>query len=282
MTGARDAAANAQAALLLEVAGTPKPGNVDRERDLSDLHFEEFLLGTVGAGPGLRAARDGDSVGEAFELAVGGMADRAGTNTQFGALLLLVPLVRAAVAGEEDPLDAVDDVVAGTTVEDAAAFYRAADQIDVFVRDPPAGAGPLDLRRGADAVPAVRQRGLTLREVLSLGDDADDVAAEWTGGFRRTAAAAAAVADADGPLVDRAADTFLRLLAAEPDSLVAGQHGDDVAREVTDRAADLLDADRAAVAGFADDLVERDVNPGTTADLTAAGLFVALERGVEP
>ena len=38
----RDPAENAQLALLLEVTGTPKPGNVDRHRDYPGLRFEHF------------------------------------------------------------------------------------------------------------------------------------------------------------------------------------------------------------------------------------------------
>src|SRR6056297_515536 len=185
MTPAEDA----QLALLLEVAGTPKPGNVDRAHDFPDLRFEHFLAGAVGAGPGLRAAQKGTPVGEAFEEAVAGMSQQEGGNTQFGALLLLVPLVRAAADGNITPEGAAR-VVEDTTVEDAANFYRAFDHADVFVDDPPEEAEALDVRRGSDAVPAVEERGVTLYEVLALGDDSDDVAAEWTGGFERTFRAA--------------------------------------------------------------------------------------------
>jgi len=73
----RPVAADAELALLLEVSTTPTPGNVDRERDLPNLRFEQFLAGAVGARPGLAAAADGAPVGEAFERAVTGMADRA-------------------------------------------------------------------------------------------------------------------------------------------------------------------------------------------------------------
>ena len=61
---------NAQLALLLEVAGTPKPGNVDRHRDLEELRFEHFLAGAVGARDGLEMAASGASVGRAFERSV--------------------------------------------------------------------------------------------------------------------------------------------------------------------------------------------------------------------
>src|SRR6056297_1427428 len=200
-------AGRAQLALLLEVAGTPKPGNVDRERDLPDLRFEHFLAGAVGAGDGLRAAESGAPVGEAFERAVAGMSQQEGDNTQFGTLLLVVPLVRATSEGEVTPEDA-SAVVEATTVADAADFYRAFEHVDVLVDDPPEDGPDLDVRRGADAVPAVEERGLTLSDVMELSADRDGVAREWTGGFARTFDAAGRLAELEGPLSDRAARVF--------------------------------------------------------------------------
>ncbi len=273
-------AENAQLALLLEVAGTPKPGNVDRQRDFSDLRFEHFLAGTVGAGPGLRAAQEGVPVGEAFEQAVSGMSQQAGGNTQFGALLLIVPLVRAAADGDLTP-EGATRVVEATTVEDAANFFRAFDHADVFVDDPPEDAEELDVRRGSDAVPAVEERGVTLYDVLELGDQSDDVAAEWTGGFERTFWAADRLAELAGsaPASAIGARVYLELLGREPDTLVAKQHGAKTAESVRVRAQEALEGGPEVVEAFADSLVEDGVNPGTTADLTAAGLFVALARG---
>ncbi|WP_232702450.1 triphosphoribosyl-dephospho-CoA synthase [Halobacterium wangiae] len=271
-------AERAELALLLEVTGAPKPGNVDRERDLPDLRFEQFLAGAVGARAGLETAEDGP-VGEAFETAVAGMADAAGTNTQFGCLLLLVPLVRTASTGELTR-ERASEVVDATTVDDAAAFYRAFEQTDVAVQDPPEGADALDVRRGADAIPDLRERGLTLLDVLGLGADHDANAREWVEGFPRVFRAAARVEADDGPLADRGARAFLQLLAEAPDTLVVTEHGESVADELQERALELQGGDPEAVREFADELVERGVNPGTTADLTAAALFVALERGV--
>ncbi|TKX42986.1 MULTISPECIES: triphosphoribosyl-dephospho-CoA synthase [unclassified Halorubrum] len=316
---------DATLALLVEVAGTPKPGNVDRRRDLDDLRFEAFLGGAVGARPGLeRAARGtaggaGPAVGDAFERAVRGMADRAGTNTQFGCLLLLVPLVRAAADPDRDLSPAgLDALCRATTVEDAVAFYRAFEVVDVAVDDPPPGADDLDVRRGSDAEPAIRDRGATLRDVLALSADptggagdgdgaADRVpdrnAAEWAEGFPRTFRAAEWILSDEGPLADRAARAFLGLLAAEPDTLVASTQGAATAREASGRAAALLGVDSAGPGGvggvdavptdavhgadldaaesLADEFVAAGINPGTTADLTCAALFVALRRGAE-
>ncbi len=271
-------AENAQLALLLEVSGTPKPGNVDRERDLDELRFEEFLAGAVGAGTGLRAA-ESDSIGTAFERAVAGMAAGHGENTQFGALLLLTPLVRAASEGDLSPAG-VDRVVGETTVADAANFYRAFEHCAVFVSEPPAEIEALDVRRGAAAVPAVEERGLTLYDIMALGDDADDVAREWTGGFERTFEVAKRIAELSGPLSERTSVAFCETLAERPDTLVAKKHGKAAARRASERVAEAL-GDDGALSALATEFVEQGINPGTTADIVAAGLFVALERGVE-
>jgi triphosphoribosyl-dephospho-CoA synthase len=272
------AAANAQLALLLEVAGTPKPGNVDRDRNLPGLRFEHFLAGAVGAGDGLRAAAAGDRVGDAFETAVAGMAQQDGGNTQFGALLLLVPLV---VAASEDRLtpDGVDEVVRETSVADAAGFYRAFDHVDVAVDEPPESDGAPGVGLGSDAVPEVREGGLTLYDVMAESAPRDGVAREWTGGFERTFAAAEYLAANRGPASDRAARTFLWLLSREPDTLVETKHGERTARRVMVRAQEARADTMNHVEAFADALLREGVNPGTTADLTAAGLFVALQRG---
>ncbi|MFU8869575.1 triphosphoribosyl-dephospho-CoA synthase [Natronococcus sp.] len=275
----------AELALLLEVAGTPKPGNVDRHRDLEDLRFEHFLAGAVGARDGLELAANGAAVGPAFERAVEGMAAQEGGNTQFGALLLLVPLVRAA--GDDLSQPVVEGVLEGTTVTDAAAFYRSFEHVDVFVADPPEGMAPLDVRRGAAAVPTLEERGLTLLDVMDRSVPGDDVAREWVTGFERSFAAAERLADAEGPILERTAAVFLSLLAERPDTLVADRSGEAVAAEVTERAAalverDALETDRDALEAFADELVDRGINPGTTADLTAAGLFIALEHETVP
>ena len=316
MTAARDPVDDATLALLLEVAGTPKPGNVDRHRDLDDLRFDAFLGGAVGAREGLELAATGDaSVGEAFERGVAGMAGRAGTNTQFGCLLLLVPLLRATVSGNGSPSGRLDPAAADratrdTTVDDAVAFYRAFEHVDVAVADPPADAADLDVRRGRDAIPTLRERGLTLRDVLALSAEPGDPervpdrnAQEWVEGFPRTFRAAEWIRDDTGPLTDRAARAFLGLLAAEPDTLVAAAHGPETAREASARAADLLagadpdpsgtdgvdavdadavrGADLDAAEALATAFVDEEINPGTTADLTCAALYVALRRGAE-
>lgn len=278
----RTPAENAQLALLLEVAGTPKPGNVDREHEYSDLRFEHFLAGTIGAREGLAMAAAGEPVGEAFERAARGMATQRGGNTHFGALLLLTPLVQAAAAEDLTP-GGTAAVVASTTVADASDFYRTFEHVDVAVAEPPDGWGDLDVRRGEAAIPALHERDLTLQDVMESSAERDGVAREWVARFERSFRLADRLATLKGPIGDRTSRAYLEALAAEPDTFVAINHNAETAREVTDRAAAVLsgEVDPGGVEQFADELIEREINPGTTADITAGGLFVALERGLE-
>jgi len=274
----RTPAQNAELALLLEVTGTPKPGNVDREREFSDLRFEHFMAGAVGARAGLALAADGEPVGRAFERAVAGMADQSAGNTQFGALLLLAPLVVAASESDLTPSSA-DRVARATSVADAADFYRAFEHVDVAVDDPPDGMGPLDVRRGSDAIPELEAHGLTLFDVMAQSADVDGIAAEWVGEFERVFDAAEVILADSGPVPDRASRVFVELLADSVDTFVVTRNGPNAAAEVQRRAQAVLDGEEDATE-LADELVTRDSNPGTTADLVAGALFVALERGL--
>lgn len=274
----RTPAQNAELALLLEVAGTPKPGNVDRQHDLPGLRFEHFLAGAVGAQNGLRMALDPEvGIGEAFERSVEGMSEQSGGNTQFGALLVLVPLVRATVT-EQLTREGVRSVVADTTVDDAVNFYRAFDHVDVRAGEPPEELDELDVHRGSDAVPAVRERGMTLGELMAESAEHDGVAREWTNGFERTFAAAEEICRRSGSVPDRAAATFLYLLSREPDQHVAKEHGAGTARSVMVRAQEAREGGPELVEAFSESLLRAGINPGTTADLTAGGLYIALER----
>jgi triphosphoribosyl-dephospho-CoA synthase len=66
---------------------------------------------------------------------------------------------------------------------------------------------------------------------------------------------------------------YLDLLREEPDTLVAEKHGTEKAREVTRMARELPPAE------LDERLGEEGINPGTTADIVAGGIFVALRRG---
>jgi triphosphoribosyl-dephospho-CoA synthase len=264
----------AQLACVLE-ASAEKPGNITPRHDFADTSYEDMLRSAIALGPELgRAAERG--VGDTVLAAVDATRRVAGANTNLGIALLLAPLARAALLG--GPLRAtVEEVLGALTVDDARAAYAA-------IRS--AGAGGLDepVEHDVRDAPTV-----TLREAMAAAAGRDSVAAEYATGFDLTFEIGQPALERalDDGLAPRAAtvELFLRLLAAVPDTLVARKRGRAAAERVSAGAASVLaaggvrdDAGRAALAEF-DASLRRDgnaLNPGTTADLVTAVLFVAL------
>jgi triphosphoribosyl-dephospho-CoA synthase len=276
----RDAvAAAAQLACVLEVS-SEKPGNITPTHDFEDTSYEDMLRSAIALGPEMgRAGERG--VGETVLAAVRATRAVAGANTNLGIALLLAPLARAALLHPDAPLrDGVEAVLGALTLDDARAAYEA-------IRT--AGAGGLDepVEHDVRDAPTV-----TLREAMAAAAERDSVASEYATGFALTfdLGHGALRRALDAGLAPRSAvvETFLALLAAVPDTLVARKRGRAAADQVSAGAAAVLAAGgvrtadgRAALAAF-DAALREDgnaLNPGTTADLVTAVLFVALLDG---
>ncbi len=134
----------------------------------------------------------------------------------------------------------------------------------------------------------------TLREVMSLAAGRDAIAREYATGFATTfdlaVPALRSARESDLTWEDATVELYLTLLARHPDTLIARKQGADVARDVSEQAARVVVAGGVRTpAGKREiealDLALRDphnaMNPGTTADLTAAALFVVLMEGHE-
>ena len=82
-------------------------------------------------------------------------------------------------------------------------------------------------------------------------------------------------------LNDGVVRTFLEALAEVPDSLICAKFGEEAGRQVSRRAGEALLDDTLGKAHELDrDLLAQDINPGSTADLIAASLFISLLRGL--
>jgi triphosphoribosyl-dephospho-CoA synthase len=269
----RDAvAAAAQLACILEVS-SEKPGNITPSHDFEDTSYEDMLRSAVALGPEMgRAGERG--VGETVLAAVRATRAVAGANTNLGIALLLAPLAKAALERV-----AVGAVLAALTVDDARAAYEAIRL---------AGAGGLDDPVEHD----VRDEpDVTLHEAMAAAAGRDAIAAEYTNGFEVTLGLglpALRAALEDGVrLRDAVVELALRVLAAVPDTLIARKRGPAAAERVSAAAARVLAAGgvraTAALADF-DASLRADgnaLNPGTTADLVTAVLFVDLLTTVQ-
>jgi triphosphoribosyl-dephospho-CoA synthase len=268
----------AQLACVLE-ASAEKPGNITPSHDFDDTSYEDLLCSAIALGPALGRAGERD-VGETVLAAVRATRGVARANTNLGIALLLAPLARAALRGP--PIrERLGEVLRALTVEDARAAYAAIRL---------AGAGGLDEPVEHD----VRDEPeVTLREAMHAAAHRDTIAAEYITDHAVTfelglPALAEALGDGLRPR-DAIVELALRLLAAVPDTLIARRRGAGAAERVAQGAAEVLAAGgvraapgRTALARF-DAALRRDgnaLNPGTTADLVTAVLFVALLEGV--
>jgi triphosphoribosyl-dephospho-CoA synthase len=251
-------------AMMLEVTASPKPGNVDRCHDYEGTRLEHFLASSILVRPALeRAAGGGGGLGEVFREAVALTTGHGGGNTHFGALILLIPLLRGG------DIPGAVRAVRGSTVEDAQDFYRAFSLTRVRVLP----GDPLDV---ADprAIGTIREKGMTLLDVMEHSKGHDMVAREWTNGFALTRKAADLL-HAAGCGRKGVVEAFLRLLSSEIDTFIVKEHGALVADEVRRRAGEVL-AGREDLAAFDEDCIVRGINPGSLADILIAGIYIAL------
>jgi triphosphoribosyl-dephospho-CoA synthase len=268
----------AQMACVLEVSAE-KPGNITPSHDFGDTSYEDMLRSGIALGPELgRAGERG--VGETVLAAVRASRAVAGANTNLGIALLLAPLARAALGGGQ-LRERLGEVLRGLTVDDARYAYAAIRLADAGGLDEPVEHDVRDEPR------------VTLREAMAAAAQRDTIASEYVTEHAVTfELGLPALADALGDGLrprDAIVELALRLLAAVPDTLIARKRGPDAAGRVAAGAREVLAAGavrsargRTALAEF-DASLRQDgnaLNPGTTADLVAAVVFVALLEGV--
>ena len=277
-TGRTGVVRAAQLACVLE-ASAEKPGNVTPSHDFDDTSYEDMLRSGIALGPELGRAGE-RSVGATVLAAVRASRDAAGANTNLGIALLLAPLARAALEG--GPLrEGLAEVLRALTVDDARDAYAAIRL---------AGAGGLDEPVEHD----VRDEpGVTLREAMAAAAQRDTIASEYVTDHVVTFELGLPVlADALGDGLrprDAVVELALSLLAEVPDTLIARKRGAEASDRVSVGARDVLGAGGVRSAGGRSALAALDaslrhdgnaLNPGTTADLVTAVLFVALLEGV--
>jgi triphosphoribosyl-dephospho-CoA synthase len=278
VTAAAEVAAAGQLACLLEVSA-PKPGNVSPERHFHDTRYEDFLASAVAIGPALAGAGE-HPLGVTIRAAVDATLRWTRSNTNLGIVLLLAPLARAALATGGTLRERLSRVLADTTVADAAEVYAA------IRRAHPGGLGE------AAAEDVAGPPSVTLRQAMGLAAERDAIAREYVTDFAltfETAVPALRAARREGlAWTDATVEAYLALLDAAADTHIARKLGPEEASRVSLRARKIREAGgtrsvegRKGLAALDAEL--RDPrnrrNPGTTADLTCAALFVVIIEG---
>jgi triphosphoribosyl-dephospho-CoA synthase len=255
---------------------TPKPGNVSVGSDGHGMTAAQFIASAEAAAGALLTP--GVAVGARILDAVTRTLDVAGCNTNLGIVLLCAPL--AAALDELTPPrnasrwhEAAERTLERLDLDDARAAYRAIALAN------PGGLGDAP-EQSVHAEPSV-----DLRAAMTLAAERDSIARQYASGFRdifQTGLGAVASAPLKTPATITL-NVFLTFLGTWPDSHIVRKQGVTVAQSVT-REARLRHAQwRTAWArGATPPLLAWDaglkaqgINPGTSADLTVATLFVA-------
>ena len=278
MTTPAEVAAAGQLACLLEVSA-PKPGNVSPDRHFHDTRYEDFLASAVAIGPALAQAGE-QPLGITIRRAVEDTLRWTESNTNLGIVLLLAPLARAALRAGDTLRDRLRHVLGETTVGDSAEVYAA------IRRARPGGLGE------SASEDVAQTPSVNLRDAMGLAAQRDAIAREYVTDFELTfETGVPALLDARRKglaWTDAAVETYLMLLEAGPDTHIARKLGVGEAEIVSRRAREVRAAGGTQSPLGRQALVELDRelrdprnrrNPGSTADLTCAALFVVILEG---
>ncbi|WP_233836334.1 triphosphoribosyl-dephospho-CoA synthase [Paraburkholderia sp. ZP32-5] len=301
-------------ACALDVA-TPKPGNVSTQSPGHGMSADQFVASAHASLDALFTP--GARVGQRILDAVTRTRAVAGCNTNLGIVLLVAPLAAAL-----DQLDdrgnssapseasetsenhkptlstqtwraAVSRVLTKLDIDDAHLAYRAIALAN------PGGLGDAP-EQSIHAPPTIG-----LRDAMRLASERDSIARQYANGFADlfdTGLAAYREAPAEAPadaLEVAMLNVFLAFLGGWPDSHIVRKHGLELAQSVTLAAREQQARWRQTAAlspqshrttadpqldAWDAQLKARAINPGTSADLAVATLFVArcIEAGRAP
>ncbi|HIE34373.1 MAG TPA: hypothetical protein EYP86_04475 [Candidatus Altiarchaeales archaeon] len=279
----------AQLAAILEVISF-KVGNVNPMYEFHDTKFEDFILGSIAIAPairnstlnGFRAGKGEISlkdigIGENIRKAVVDIRrSHSGGNTHLGMVMLMVPI--AASAGISFPCNKfilselrknIVEIISNSTVNDTLQLYEA---IKIS---------------GTKTLGRLKTPRVPFYELMKISSRSDRNAEELSNGMRIILNEGYPYIEKfykkTGSFRDAIAMAHLNILSKYPDTFIARKAGMDKAEYVSRRARDVLDYGgimsedgRREMEEFDNELRRDDnlLNPGSTADIVAASLFV--------
>lgn len=268
---ADDSGLLAQTACMWE-AMARKAGNVHPGARFRDMTHVDFLLSGMAIAPAFSHAL-GRPLGETILAAVRATRGVVNCNTNLGIVLLLAPI--AAVPPGIDLQSGTIQNLDATSVADSECVYEA-------IRI----ASPGGLGEAPDQDVAQKPT-LPLREIMAMAAGHDQIAEEYANGFATIFQLGVPILleefQTHGTLESAIRKLQLRLLALRGDSLIARKKGPEISLETARRARHVLDhggLDSPAYEEFDAWLREEGNarNPGTTADIITACLYVALRQ----
>jgi triphosphoribosyl-dephospho-CoA synthase len=252
-------------ACVLE-ATAPKLGNVHPSAQFIDLNFQHFVISAKITADCL--CQPNRSLAMRMNEAVEQSRAACGSNVNLGIVLLLGPLYESASLAQ--------------TIQKTLYEFTPADGELLMQTIAGSGAGGLGTVKDRDV--SKSSGPVDIIAAMRLAEDRDMIARQYATGFQEVLGTVADTLDAC--IIDRKdvltgiAAAQLKLLSTWPDSLIERKCGRSTATAIQHQAAGVDFDDEAAMANFDASLrVDANrLNPGTTADLIAAGLFCLLYK----
>lgn len=255
-------------------ATAPKVGNVHPGAAFDDCDFQDFCRAAAVVAPILAGSETaaGPTAGLGERILAAIEATRAVThaNVNLGIVLLVAPL--AAIRQRDE----MPDLLRGLTPSDGERVYRAIRLAN------PGGVRGAQVEPSQDVTKA-DCAGVDLLAAMASARERDRIALQYATDFAdffdQVVPAVAAELESDGDIAQAILRAQIRLLAAEPDSLIARKCGPLIAAEACRRASVCQTASgdlHAPSVAQLDNWLREDGNrrnPGTTADLIAAALY---------
>jgi len=254
-----------------------KPGNVSRFADGHDMTVADFERSAELVSPVLcdRSLTVGERILESVRLTM----SEVGCNTNLGMLLLFAPLIRAAeTATDTSPASlhpALEKALQELDVNEAKRFFEA------IRRAAPGGLGHSE-QYDVHLDPAC-----SVLTAMNVARKRDFIAKQYVTGFSdifSTGLPCIKEFNKRWNHVEWAAvGCYLKFLSSFPDSHVLRKHGQAVAHQTRKKAQSVAEAfkkndnpvdARQALLEFDKELKNSGINPGTSADLTAASVLV--------
>lgn len=256
----------------------PKPGNVHRGADFDDVGYRDFLTSAAIIAPVIEAVTL-QTVGKTILEAIQATERWVGSNTNLGTVLLLAPL--AAVPREQTLSRGIADILNLLDAQDAQHVYQAIQ----IAR--PAGMGQVEDMDVATTAPTC------LVTAMRSAADRDLVARQYANNYEQLLGEVvpwlSGAMEQGWTIEDAVVHTHLRLMSTYPDSLIARKCGSEVAAESARLATRALSAGEPGELDYGAAVADLDFwlrsdghrrNPGTTADMIAAGLFTMLREEI--
>ncbi len=250
-----------------------KPGNVHIFADGHGMTVQDFIASADAVGEVI--AQPDFTLGERILRSVQATQDAVKMNTNLGMILLCAPLIQAKLTVHGTGLQAnIHAVLNSSNVEDAEACFAAIRLAN------PAGLG------AADAHDVRQPADCTLQQAMQQAANQDSIARQYINNFADVFDALAYYHKALGRWQRpawAATALYLHFLSSFLDSHIVRKQGETIAKLVQNEAIEhAAEFNRAfnpknyqsTLMAFDTALKKRGLNPGTSADLTVASLFL--------